>query len=206
MPARDIISPNLLKSRYFRSGKNTPKDQSDNEGDNNLDEYEVFDVEDVLNNRKAKLKKKTSQISEKFNPYAQGKVQLKKKKKGEEDKEDSGENELDDVEYLKQKAYFEKMIQENNSSNNVNNVKPSIQKQNTIKSGSVLNNQNVPKDQREDKEIQTGEDFYNQNESYNKKEEEEKNCAMCNSASFIDSKVRLKKRENPSLLEPQEIK
>ena len=56
-PSRDIIPPNLLKARYFRSGKNTPE----NSEDENDDEYEDWNIENVLSgkrNKKMKINKK----------------------------------------------------------------------------------------------------------------------------------------------------
>ena len=46
-PSRDIIPPNLLKARYFRSGKNTPE----NSEDENEDEYEDWNIENVLSGK-----------------------------------------------------------------------------------------------------------------------------------------------------------
>ena len=75
-PSRDIIPPNLLKARYFRSGKNTPE----NSEDENEDEYEDWNIENVLSGKKNKKMKINKKIEGKFNPYSQGRVELKKKK------------------------------------------------------------------------------------------------------------------------------
>ena len=75
-PSRDIIPPNLLKARYFRSGKNTPQDSEDEDDE----EYEMWNIENVLSgkaNKKMKIKKMPDG---KFNPYSQGRVELKRKK------------------------------------------------------------------------------------------------------------------------------
>ena len=75
-PSRDIIPPNLLKARYFRSGKNTPQDSEDEDAE----EYEMWNIENVLSgkaNKKMKIKKKPEGN---FNPYSQGRVELKRKK------------------------------------------------------------------------------------------------------------------------------
>jgi hypothetical protein len=75
-PSRDIIPPNLLKARYFRSGKNTPQDSEDEDAE----EYEMWNIENVLSgkaNKKMKIKKMPEG---KFNPYSQGRVELKRKK------------------------------------------------------------------------------------------------------------------------------
>jgi hypothetical protein len=75
-PSRDIIPPNLLKARYFRSGKNTPE----NSEDENEDEYEDWNIENVLSGKKNKKMKINKKFEGKFNPYSQGRVELKKKK------------------------------------------------------------------------------------------------------------------------------
>ena len=76
-PSRDIIPPNLLKARYFRSGKNTPE----NSEDENEDEYEDWNIENVLSGKKNKKMKINKRVEGKFNPYSQGRVELKMKKK-----------------------------------------------------------------------------------------------------------------------------
>ena len=75
-PSRDIIPPNLLKARYFRSGKNTPE----NSEDENDDEYEDWNIENVLSGKRNKKMKINKKIEGGFNPYSQGRVELKKKK------------------------------------------------------------------------------------------------------------------------------
>ena len=75
-PSRDIIPPNLLKARYFRSGKNTPE----NSEDENEDEYEDWNIENVLSGKKNKKVKINKKMDDKFNPYSQGRVELGKKK------------------------------------------------------------------------------------------------------------------------------
>ena len=74
-PSRDIIPPNLLKSRYFRSGKNTPE----NSEDENEDEYEDWNIENVLSGKKNKKMKINKRTEGGFNPYSQGRIELKKK-------------------------------------------------------------------------------------------------------------------------------
>ena len=44
LPGREIVPPNLLKARYFRSGKNSPAEIEEE----NEDEYEDWNVENVL--------------------------------------------------------------------------------------------------------------------------------------------------------------
>lgn len=133
LPSREIIPPNLLKARYFRSGKNSPA-ASDEE---NEDEYEVWNVENVLAGKKNKVKKIKDRGSLKgYNPYKQGKVQLGKKKMKEEidnkvdpelyrkvrekkmkgmkvETEDLEEQKSDsDIEYEVKKNYYETLLGE----------------------------------------------------------------------------------------------
>ena len=53
LPGREIVPPNLLKARYFRSGKNSPNESEEE----NEDEYEDWNVENVLSGKKNKKKK-----------------------------------------------------------------------------------------------------------------------------------------------------
>jgi len=75
-PSRDIIPPNLLKARYFRSGKNTPQDSEDEDAE----EYEMWNIENVLSGKANKKMKVKKMPDGKFNPYSQGRVELKRKK------------------------------------------------------------------------------------------------------------------------------
>ena len=75
-PSRTIIPPNLLKARYFRSGKNTPE----NSEDEDEDEYEDWNIENVLRGKKNKKIKIQKGGDSKYNPYKEGKVELKRKK------------------------------------------------------------------------------------------------------------------------------
>ena len=75
LPGREIVPPNLIKAQYFRSGRASPNDSEEE----NEDEYEDFNVQNVLSGKKNK-KKKIKKRPSKVNPYKQGKVQLSKKK------------------------------------------------------------------------------------------------------------------------------
>jgi hypothetical protein len=75
-PSRDIIPPNLLKARYFRSGKNTPQ----NSDDEDEEEYEMWNIENILSGKKNKKIEIKKIPNGKFNPYSQGRVELKRKK------------------------------------------------------------------------------------------------------------------------------
>jgi len=93
-------------------------------------------------------------------------------------------------EYLKQKQFYEKMLGEENNTNDKN----AIQNWNKI-----LQRQSTAKKQSSIKSTieETQENLNRLNED---------NCPMCESANFIDSKIRLKKKDNPCLQEPHEIK
>ena len=181
-PSRDIIPPNLLKARYFRSGKNTPE----NSDEENEDEYEEWNVENVLSgkkNRKRKVNKR-----EKFDPYKQGKIQLKKKKmkegldnkiddnlytrtmeKKRKKKEEGIESEsyeeeeslnTKDREYLKEKEFYEKMLGEDGLKNLEDLSKMNLQ----TKEMEELNN-NINKEE-EEKNFD-GNNINNENENKN---------------------------------------
>ena len=135
-PSRDIIPPNLLKARYFRSGKNTPE----NSEDENDDEYEDWNIENVLSGKKNKKMKINKRAEGGYNPYSQGRVELKKKKmkegldnkfsnefykkanakhlknKGINNQYEGGEEEYEESEgqllYEKQREYYLKMLGE----------------------------------------------------------------------------------------------
>ena len=135
-PSRDIVPPNLLKARYFRSGKNTPE----NSEDENDDEYEDWNIENVLSGKKNKKMKINKRADGGFNPYSQGRVELKKKKmkegldnkfsnefykkasakhlknKGINNQYDEGEEDFEESEgqllYEKQREYYLKMLGE----------------------------------------------------------------------------------------------
>jgi hypothetical protein len=94
------------------------------------------------------------------------------------------------AEYLKEKQFYERML--NGELNNTEN-REKLQKQQTIKT---------------QKTMQQQEEEGKQEITHHRREEEEvkEGCTQCQSASFIDTKVRLKKKENPCLLEPNEIK
>lgn len=209
-PERDIVRPNLLKSRYFRSGKNTPNQSFD---ENDLDgEYEVFEIEDVLNNRTSKKKKRnilSSKISSDFNPYAQGKVQLPKKKTKEDSQiyEEHLTEEKGDDDYLIKKQYFEKMLKDETYDNA--SLKTNEDSREKLNQRYVVNKQPSMKRQSskavevkrdlEEKEVQTGDNFYPQ-------EDRQDDCSMCHSVSRNDTKTKLKKKENPCLFPPQNLK
>ena len=224
-PSRDIIPPNLLKARYFRSGKNTPE----NSDEENEDEYEEWNVENVLSGKK--------------NPYKQGKIQLKKKKmkegldnkiddnlytrtmeKKRKKKEEGIESEsyeeeeeslnTKDREYLKEKEFYEKMLGEDGLKNLEDLSKMNLQ----TKEMEELNN-NINKEE-EEKNFD-GNNINNENENkniedVNVQKHNENNCfnqfcPICNpdannlTFKSTDKKIitnPLKKKENPALLPP----
>jgi len=141
-PSRDIVPPNLLKARYFRSGKNTPQ----NSEDEDEDEYEDWNIENVLRGKKNKKMKIKKKLSGKFNPYSQGRVELKRKKmkegldnkfsdefyqkatarhlrkkakgnQGEEEGEEEYEESEGQLLYEKQREYYLKMLGEDKIKN-----------------------------------------------------------------------------------------
>ena len=211
-PSREIIPPNLLKARYFRSGKNTPV----NSEDENEDEYEDWNIENVLSGKKNKKIKINKNMDDKFNPYSQGKIELKKKrmKEGLDNKfsddfyekanakrlKKKGTNingediEIEESEgqilYEKQRDYYLKMLGEDK-----------------IKNLEDLTNLEVQKEEEEiiqDEKNEEGQENLDNNENIEEEKNEEHKCYLLNSKleqNNIPSNP-LKKKENPALLPP----
>jgi hypothetical protein len=225
LPGREIVPPNLLKARYFRSGKNSPAESEEE----NEDEYEDWNVENVLSGKKNK-KKKIQKRPSNVDPYKQGKVQLGKKKMkegldmkvseevykkmmekkmkrkmkemgetGEEEEEEKSERE---IEFEKQRDYYLQMLGED-----------------SVKNLEDLSNLKSPEEQEkifeEEKKLKMEEERRKILEEQEKQKEllmkENNICPYCNqntgSQNFntMDSTMRsgkLRKKENPALLPP----
>jgi hypothetical protein len=107
-PQRNIATPDLLKARYFRSAKNSREASFEDED---------FDIDTVLDptRKKAKKVKFSGTVDSNINPFASEKVSLKKKKnKPELDNTlkttEKGSIKESDSQFLTQKEYFEKML------------------------------------------------------------------------------------------------
>ena len=218
-PSRDIIPPNLLKARYFRSGKNTPE----NSEDENDEEYEDWNIENVLSGKKnKKMKINNRRMDGGFNPYSQGRIELKKKKmkegldnkfsnefykkasakhmknkglnqyEGEEDYEESEGQLL----YEKQREYYLKMLGEEKVKNIEDLTNLEIKKKNE--------EEKVDDDMAQEKEINNIEE--NIFEKNNIDENNIHNCPAVPLNEQIKEERRpvnpLKKKENPALLPP----
>ena len=218
-PSRDIIPPNLLKARYFRSGKNTPE----NSEDENDEEYEDWNIENVLSGKKnKKMKINNRRMDGGFNPYSQGRIELKKKKmkegldnkfsnefykkasakhmknkglnqyEGEEDYEESEGQLL----YEKQREYYLKMLGEEKVKNIEDLTNLEIKKKNE--------EEKVDDDMAQEKEINNIEE--NIFEKNNIDENNIHNCPAIPLNEQIKEERRpvnpLKKKENPALLPP----
>jgi len=189
-PSRDIIPPNLLKSRYFRNDKYMPEEFEEE----NEDEYEYWNIENVISGKKNK-KVKFNKSMDKINPFSQGKVELKRKRmkvgldnkfsdefykklkrKNSEKKEEIAESE-GQLMYEKQKEFYLKMLGEENLKNLEDFSKLEIQKD---------EGGNVRTEEKESKQ---------------KIEEEKKDNNECIQPVHIPVNP-LKKKENPSLLPP----
>ena len=221
-PSRDIIPPNLLKARYFRSGKNTPE----NSEDENEEEYEDWNIENVLSGKKNKKMKINKRAEGGFNPYSQGRVELKKKKmkegldnkfsnefykkanakhlknKGINNQYDEGEEDFEESEgqllYEKQREYYLKMLGEEKVKNIEDLSHLEVQKKNEeteqINTNLNSNENNKESDIKE-----------NNNEINNLEENNEHNCQVAPLTEQIKQRVPcnpLKKKENPALLPP----
>ena len=221
-PSRDIIPPNLLKARYFRSGKNTPE----NSEDENEEVYEDWNIENVLSGKKNKKMKINKRAEGGFNPYSQGRVELKKKKmkegldnkfsnefykkanakhlknKGINNQYDEGEEDFEESEgqllYEKQREYYLKMLGEEKVKNIEDLSHLEVQKKNEeteqINTNLNSNENNKESDIKE-----------NNNEINNLEENNEHNCQVVPLTEQIKQRIPcnpLKKKENPALLPP----
>ena len=221
-PSRDIIPPNLLKARYFRSGKNTPE----NSEDENEEEYEDWNIENVLSGKKNKKMKINKRAEGGFNPYSQGRVELKKKKmkegldnkfsnefykkanakhlknKGINNQYEEGEEDFEESEgqllYEKQREYYLKMLGEEKVKNIEDLSHLEVQKKNEeteqINTNLNSNENNKESDIKE-----------NNNEINNLEENNEHNCQVVPLTEQIKQRIPcnpLKKKENPALLPP----
>jgi hypothetical protein len=218
-PSRDIIPPNLLKSRYFRSGKNTPE----NSEDENEDEYEDWNIENVLSGKKNKKMKINKRTEGGFNPYSQGRIELKKKKmkEGLDNKfsnefykkatakrlknkgmnQYEGEDEYEESEgqllYEKQREYYLKMLGEEK-----------------VKNIEDLTNLEIQRKTNEEEQIDDNaikEEVNNKNEENIEKnkdvnEDNAHNCEVIPLNEQIKEERKpcnpLKKKENPALFPP----
>ena len=220
-PSRDIIPPNLLKARYFRSGKNTPE----NSEDENEDEYEDWNIENVLSGKKNKKMKINKKIEGGFNPYSQGRVELKKKKmkEGLDNKfsnefykkasakhlknkginnQYEGEEEYEESEgqllYEKQREYYLKMLGEEKVKNIEDLTNLEVQK-----------NINESQEQIDNNEIRENENIEDNNINQENNLDENNNIHNCQ-VPPLDEQIKqerkpcnpLKKKENPALLPP----
>ena len=221
-PSRDIIPPNLLKARYFRSGKNTPE----NSEDENDDEYEDWNIENVLSGKKNKKMKINKRAEDGFNPYSQGRVELKKKKmkegldnkfsnefykkanakhlknKGINNQYDEGEEDFEESEgqllYEKQREYYLKMLGEEKVKNIEDLSNLEVQKK-----PEEIEQINTNLNSNENKENEIIQE--NNNEINNLEENNEHNCQVVPLTEQIKQRVPcnpLKKKENPALLPP----
>ena len=214
-PSRDIIPPNLLKARYFRSGKNTPE----NSEDENEDEYEDWNIENVLSGKKNKKMKINRRMEDGFNPYAQGRIELKKKKMKEgldnkfsnefyrkasakhmknkglnqyEEGEEGYEESEGQLLYEKQREYYLKMLGEEKVKNIEDLTNLEIQKK--------IDEEKEDNNEIKEKEIIDVEENGKNNMNVNH------NCPVIPLEDKIKEERKpvnpLKKKENPALLPP----
>ena len=214
-PSRDIIPPNLLKARYFRSGKNTPE----NSEDENEDEYEDWNIENVLSGKKNKKMKINRRMEDGFNPYAQGRIEIKKKKMKEgldnkfsnefyrkasakhmknkglnqyEEGEEGYEESEGQLLYEKQREYYLKMLGEEKVKNIEDLTNLEIQKK--------IDEEKEDNNEIKEKEIIDVEENEKINMNVNH------NCPVIPLEDKIKEERKpvnpLKKKENPALLPP----
>ncbi|MCQ2819176.1 MAG: hypothetical protein MJ252_18080 [archaeon] len=221
MPSRDIIPPNLIKARYFRSGKNTPEGSEDE----NADEYEDFNVENVLAGKKNKKRKVNKIKDPNFNPYKQGKIQLGKKimKVGLDNKLDPAL-----AEKIKEKRrklgletgddFFEEMVEEQESEETMEyNFKKKYYEmmlgEDGVKNLENLKDVNIYtkeiEEERKNKELEEQKVKEEQEEINEKIQQEqiekEGACPLCHQTQPMKGSSLLKKKENPALYAPGQI-
>ena len=217
-PSRDIIPPNLLKARYFRSGKNTPE----NSEDENEDEYEDWNIENVLSGKKNKKMKINKRMDGGFNPYSQGRIELKKKKmkEGLDNKfsndfyrkasakhlknkgmnQYEGEEEYEESEgqllYEKQREYYLKMLGEEKVKN--------IEDLTNLEIKRKINEEEQIDENAIKEEANNNEENIERNKDIN--EDNAHNCEVTPLNEQIKEERKpcnpLKKKENPALLPP----
>ena len=217
-PSRDIIPPNLLKSRYFRSGKNTPE----NSEDENDEEYEDWNIENVLSGKKNKKMKINKRADGGYNPYSQGRVELKKKKMKEGldnkfsnefykkatakhlknkgiNQYEEGEEEFEESEgqlmYEKQREYYLKMLGEEKVKNIEDLTNLEVQRKNE-----EIEQININENDKENEITKENNDEMNNIEKNN-----EHNCQIVPLNEQVKERKPcnpLKKKENPALLPP----
>ena len=218
-PSRDIIPPNLLKSRYFRSGKNTPE----NSEDENEDEYEDWNIENVLSGKKNKKMKINKRTEGGFNPYSQGRIELKKKKmkEGLDNKfsnefykkasakrlknkgmnQNEGEDEYEESEgqllYEKQREYYLKMLGEEKVKNieDLTNleIQRKVNEEEQIDDNAIKEEVNNKNEENIEKNKDVNEDNAHNCEVIPLNEQIKEERKPCNP---------LKKKENPALFPP----
>lgn len=220
-PSREIIPPNLMKSRYFRSGKNTPK----NSDDENEDEYEDWNVENVLAGKKNKKKKISKNLGKGFDPYKQGKVQLGKKKmkegldnkidpalaekvKSKRKKMASGEEEEEyeemedeaNLEYNTKKRFYEQMLGEDGLKNleDLKDLNIETKEEEEQKNQELMEQQAALRKQYQEDEEQQQQ----QQQEQNPQDENLTPCPLCSQTQPMYGASLLKKKENPALYPP----
>ncbi|MCQ2819693.1 MAG: hypothetical protein MJ252_20705 [archaeon] len=222
MPSREIIPPNLLKARYFRSGKNTPEG-SDNEGE--IDEYEDWNVENVLAGKANKKRKVNKTKDPNFNPYKQGKIQLGKKimketldnkidpslaAKVREKRRRMGKegNQVEDVydedfepeeseatkEFNAKKEYYERMLGEDG-----------LKKLEDLKQMNIYTKEED--EERKNKEMEEEAEAEEMQKEQMEKEmmDSQMYCPICSKSQPLTGASLLKKKENPALYAPGTI-
>ncbi len=179
------------------------------------DEYEVFDIEDFLKGKTMKKKKIKSTTSADFNPFDQGKSKLDKKKVKEE--LDNLNRNFNKQKLDNSKVKIEDYVDDDEQDESANKKNKNGSEENAQINNKEVSKQNTDENEDYDEKIKfyqkmladsQGEILKNENINNNEKNLPRNcpNCSMCESATFIDNKIRLKKKENPALMEPKIIK
>jgi hypothetical protein len=113
----------------------------------------------------------------------------------------------EEMKYQKQKEYMERLLVDSEDEQiqqiKGQNANKLVQSQYQLhKKGS---NREINNNNNNNKEYVSTNTINNNQHNHNQIEDEFK-CSQCMSANFLDGKIRLKKKDNPVLVEPQEIK
>ena len=189
LPGREIVPPNLIKAQYFRSGRASPNDSEEE----NEDEYEDFNVQNVLSGKKNK-KKKIKKRPSKVNPYKQGKVKSEK-----------------EIEFERQRDYYMKMLGEDGVKNleDLTEIKTPEEQQRINEEEQKIKMEEEEKrkflEEQERQQMMLNQNYNNQNNNIPNL------CPYChnktNSSQFntMEGTLKtLKKKENPALLPPNQ--
>jgi hypothetical protein len=196
-PNRYIIKPNLVKSKVFKSAKNTNCHTEASDNNNQDDLNEEFNINDAIEGKtpkrksKGKSSKNTTFDNVTFNPF--GPNAQRKKLKGEIDNKHTKKSNLGTSSILNDvnNLNYNEMDNENDYNNNEDSEEEYKRKmefyKKMLKNDNYNNNINDNDNDEKEKEIENN----NKNNNYNQEN------------NNPNESYRLKKRDNPCLIDSQ---